>query len=309
MLSSLPKKLNPKQMHFNDGIKRVILEGRPFTFDEFVQFKDEYSGGIAVEYSCVDCGANCKLPFKKLLRRKLAMRATCPTCSVKEVTSMDTWRESNSEAQLKVQGLEETRKKNSESVARFWRENPQKKTKMVKRLMETYQTEETKKKIRNRKVHSGTGISGAYKSKFGVLRFDSCYELGFIVEMENKSDVLSLSRGPTIDYTFDGVSHQYMIDFLVCDSYGRSLVEVKSSYVLQNRDLKIKAKNEAVNKAIESGLADRFVLVTEKSCLDVFGFRLPTSTQQRKNLFKKLKGKVVFHDSKFEEKYYGKTGQ
>ncbi|WP_151708878.1 hypothetical protein [Acinetobacter brisouii] len=307
MLSNLPKKLNPKQMHFNDDIKRVILEGRPFTFDEFVKFKDEYSGGVPVEYSCVDCGAACRLPFKKLLRRKIASRATCPTCSVKEVASTSEWRETNREAQLKVQSLSSVRKKNSESVSKFWRENPQKKAEMVKSLKATYQTEETKERIRNRKTHSGTGVSGVYDSKFGQLRFDSCYELGFIAEMEKRVEVKEISRGPTIDYTFNGSSHQYMIDFLVSGDFGRLLVEVKSSYVLQNRDTKIKSKNEAVKIAVENGLADSFVLVTEKSCLNLFGFRLPTSTQQRKNLFEKVKGKVVFHSNKFEEKYYGKA--
>lgn len=138
MLSNLPKKLNPKQMHYSDGIKRVILEGRPFTFDEFVQFKDECSGSIPVEY-------------------------------------------------------------------------------------------------------------------------------------------------------------------------GRSLVEVKSSYVLQNRDLKIKAKNEAVARLVRSGLADRFVLVTEKNSFELFGFTLPKTKQCRKKLFEKTKGKVAFHSEKFEKEYYGKV--
>ncbi|ENT3300774.1 hypothetical protein LXB31_000728, partial [Acinetobacter baumannii] len=78
-------------MQYCDEVKAILLEGRPFTFEEFSKFKDKYSGNVRVEFECEDCGAFCSTPFKKLKRRKYAQRPTCPSCSVKEVTSLEEW--------------------------------------------------------------------------------------------------------------------------------------------------------------------------------------------------------------------------
>lgn len=92
MLLNSPKKLNVRQMQYCDEVKAILLEGRPFTFEEFSKFKDKYSGNVRVEFECEDCGAFCSTPFKKLKRRKYAQRPTCPSCSVKEVTSLEEWK-------------------------------------------------------------------------------------------------------------------------------------------------------------------------------------------------------------------------
>lgn len=307
MLLNSPKKLNVRQMQYCDEVKAILLEGRPFTFEEFSKFKDKYSGNVRVEFECEDCGAFCSTPFKKLKRRKYAQRPTCPSCSVKEVTSLEEWKKNNSEAQLKVQSTPEVLEKNRQAVKKFWANNPEIKEKMRSNLLKAHQREDVRERMRNRTKHSGTGISGLYQSKWGEIRFDSCYELGFIVEMEKRNDVVNLSRGPAIDYTYEDKVHQYIIDFRVEFQQEIILAEIKGSYISNVRDLRIKAKNDAVEAALKGGIADRFIFVTEKDCKEQFGFNLPTRKHDRHNLFKSLEGKVQLHQTKYEEMFYGKA--
>ena len=176
---------------------------------------------------------------------------------------------------------------------------------MKLKVIAAQQSPVTKRKYRDRVGHNGRGISGKYNSKWGWLAFDSSYELVFIRQMETREDIITVERGRVIDYEFDGVKRQYLIDFTVkwLDG-GETWNEIKSGYVGKKVDKieKLRAKLSAAIAASNQELSTKVILITEKNAFEIIGCRMPRGTHRGKML-KDAAPKVVWHNAKDKERY------
>lgn len=78
------------------------------------------------------------------------------------------------------------------------------------------------------------------------IRYQSQSELEFIQFCENKN--ILIRNGPILDYQLYGKTHVYYVDFIITDSVGTRLVEIKRKHQWWFRDVKsgkIKAKTKA----------------------------------------------------------------
>lgn len=224
---------------------------------------------------------------------------------MRKSASDEGWRKRNSEAQLKVQSLPETRKKNAESVSRFWRENPDRLESMRQSVLLANQRPEVRARRRAVESWNGRGISGDYLSKWGWLHFDSSYELAFIIALEEDLSVLKVNRGPLIEYEYLDRNRTYHMDFeVIFVDRQKWWAEIKSGYIGAKRGSidQLRAKLGKTLELVRQGHADKAVLVTEKNSNDLFNFVMPRGTV-RNNLFRKYYDKIIFANEKHEERY------
>lgn len=226
---------------------------------------------IKIHFNCKKCLKNSVLTSKNIFGRKyLRGESICAKCILSTVTNLDSWKSSNSKAQLiaqnKTEQLEknrqaqierfknpETIKKHSESGKKKWKD-PEYRKKMCKIAQEKWKNPEyAEKVIRNSKNSFNTGW---YKG----LYFDSSYELAFILKIEiEEGDIKCLQRANFfINYENSlGKKSVYYPDFILKNKY---LVEVKGygpwadleNIELKNRAAKIWCiKNDKKYRLIE----------------------------------------------------------
>lgn len=306
MLDKKLPKLNPRHRHLPEELQGYILDGSPVSYAVYLKFKDIYSSKrLKVQYECVECGKSHVSDFKHLNKRARITDAYCPSCVMSAVGAMEGWRKANSDAQLKVQGTPEARRKNSQAVSKFWKDNPDRLETMRQRVLSAQSRPDVIEKYLRRNGHNGRGISGLYQSKWGELAFDSSYELAYLVSLEDRNDVISVKRGPVISYNFEGVQRSYLVDFEVFWTDGsRSWVEVKSGYVglKVDRIEKLKAKLKAAIEASRQFRPCSVEVITEKNSLERCGFKMPRGTWRIK-LLKDNAPKITWSDPSHKEKY------
>ena len=284
------------------------MANREVGYAFYVKFRDIYSSvKLKVKFSCEVCGEEHTSDFKHLNKRTVVDRAVCPKCVMKVATSDEAWRKRNSEAQLKVQSRPSQKAANAAGVAKFWRENPERLAMMRAKVIAACQTEEVRAKYRDRKAWNGRGISGLYLSKWDWIKFDSSYELAVILAMEDRDDVISMKRGPAIDYEFDGKQRQFFIDFEIAFSNGESCwCEVKSAYIGKQRDRieKLRAKMQKTKEVATDHHIDKVIMITEKNAEEFLGKKLPRSSY-RLRMLRDNSAKIVFARKDDQEKYSG----
>ena len=131
------------------------------------------------------------------------------------------------------------------------------------------QEREVKKQLKGGSGIRSRRVAGHFESKrFGIVWYDSKYELDFIRACDADLDVLSLTRaGLTIDYDDDGFTRKYIPDFLVGRKrLGFILVEVKPKRYLSWT--KNKKKFEAGRKYVATK-GWTFQVVTEDMIHDM----------------------------------------
>lgn len=306
-LENSQKRLNPRHHKLPIELQQAVLNCElPVTYDFYLKFKDVYSSKkLKVKFNCVECGTAHLTDFKHLNKRKVVKKAICPKCVMFEVGRSEEWKKTNSEAQLKVQNLPEVKAKNAKGVSNFWKNNPDKLEKMKANLVAAHKREDVIAKMKNRVTWNGRGISGDYLSKWGWLTFDSSYELATLVSLESKEGVLEVTRGPIIEYEFEGLRH-YHIDYAVTYIDGKKTwMEVKSGYIGNQRDKKekLRAKFSKALSLIRQGHADKLVLITEKSAPRILGIKMPR--HDRAALLKNNAHKIIFAREQDEQKYGG----
>jgi hypothetical protein len=297
--------LNPRHHHLPDELKAAILAKESVDYAFYLKYKGDYSSkSLRVKFDCEVCGDRHESDFKHLNKRKVVTGAICPKCVTKVVSTDIGWRERNSEAQLKIQSLPETKAKNAAGVSKFWAENPDKLAAMRESVIAANKREDVRERLLARQAWNGRGISGDYLSRWGWLRFDSSYELATLLALERNESVRTVRRGPVIEYEFDG-ARRYFVDYEIAFHGGAKWwCEVKSGYIGKHREKidKLRAKLSKAIELIRLGHADKIVLVTEKSSQEILGVKMPRGTD-RNAMFKKYSKKIIFARQKDEERY------
>jgi hypothetical protein len=277
---------NPKQAKYPEEIRDAIALNKPTTYEVYLKYKHICSSRSAlVKIICSVCGSEHISNFKQLNRRLVVTDQVCPKCVMSVATSDSGWRKRNSEAQLKIQGTPEQKKKNALGVSKFWRDNPDVLERMRRNLLLTNQRQDVIDRYATRKWNP-RGISGDFSSKWGVISFDSSYELATLLALESMPNTLCVTRGPVINYQLDGREHIYLVDFEVNFLGGKVVWFEVKSWFTQTRKDRIEKIKEKILSASEAAKAKNveFVVVSEENSKEVLGVEMPRGTQRAKML-------------------------
>lgn len=191
----------------------------------------------------------------------------CGDCAVSEIKKTPQFAEANRVAQKKVQSKPEQRRKNSESVKKFWANNPDKKEIMRGKLLSKWQEPEFLKAAQSKGgCSSGRGTQGEYTRDCGdIVPFDSTYELGFLMWLDSVRPDTQVRRceNPYI-YTLSGKRRQFFPDFEFGSTNCPTIVEIKSEFIAKKRPDALIAKKECMNGLVESGEINAFYYIDEK---------------------------------------------
>lgn len=211
-------------------------------FDLMVQHNVSKHIKWTVDGTCTKCGKRFTSAWNNLwLKKAFCGLEVCGKCSRKEQFTKE-WRHNNSEAQKRVQGTPEAKKKMSEILKLSWKNDPDRKVRISKSLKKVYDGNvELRKKIgdasrRNWQrpgyqeqvtgygYHHGWCIVGDQR-----IYFASSWELMFLVWCENNKVVKSFKRNiDSIPYMKpNGGMALYHPDFDVNISGVDTVVEVK----------------------------------------------------------------------------------
>lgn len=216
-----------------------ILLKREISWDEAIILKNKHiSSKRPTTGVCNICNKDFHIRANKLIYRMYSDECVCGKCYIRFVTSTAEWRNKNSKAQLIAQNRPEVIRKNSEGVKRFWKNNPEIKERMRKKLIKLNENEEHQLKILRSKW------KGHIETRFGKISFQSRLELAFILKCEKNKNVNKLVRWnkPGVIYSISP-TRRYYPDFILNN---KSIIECKSNYVLNKRLEEIKLKAIAV---------------------------------------------------------------
>lgn len=189
---------------------------------------------------CEICKNNFKFSIQGLGNRQWK-KEICGKCYVpKFVTKQPEWKEKNRQAQLIAQNKPETLLKNSNSIKKFWKEHPEIKISMGKKISKWHQNEEYRSRVH------GSIYKGHIETKWGDIRFESLLELNYIITCINDKNIIELKRWdkPGIIYTsLDNKQHRYYPDFLINNE---RVLEIKSNYVIKNHRDNLNEKEKAL---------------------------------------------------------------
>lgn len=227
-----------------------------------------------MEVTCSDCGNVYDIPFMKKKhnvevdsKTRTAGEFLCHECRDRRgLAYLDEKRSINAPLGAKAAASPEARRKNSESVSRFWKEHPEIKKSMgesvrnywanvseEQRLQHAANTSKALSELSMDKYIRMSSFNG-YKSGFFKSQkmnkdifFASSYELKAIHIFETDSDVVSYGRCMTEDgmkplYIQYAPTHRYNPDFDVFYSDGtHKIIEIKAAWKIGHDDVVAKA--------------------------------------------------------------------
>lgn len=253
----------PNEIHYyyNNSI--------PVSFEIYKKYNFIKSRKLKCQIQCIVCNNIQIKSFKELSKRTLVKEEVCNDCVLKVATSSIEWRKKNSEAQLKIQSTLEQKMKNALGVSNFWLNNPEKKKIVSDKLKAYYQNKEFKNKyLKNNKV-GFTSLSGTLKTKYGNLKFDSSYELCFLLWTEKQIDIKYIDRvNFWIPYLLNEKIKHYQPDFIIT-KYDNSkiLIEIKSSKSpFYNKNI-VSLKENAALSYIKENNINEYKLINEDHIL------------------------------------------
>jgi len=274
-----------KKLHFPDDIIQILLKDKPDYEDALVVKK---SGCKTKKYFysvCEICKEQFKLRILKFTLRK-HNNCICGKCYIpKFVTKTQEWKDNNSRAQLVAQNRPETKKQNADSVRRYWKNNPEKLAAMGQKISDRFFNDE-----KYRDAVSGSRYKGfIFCNKFGKIKFDSLFELSYVIQCDADPKIISLLRWtkgiPYIDRK--NTKHRYYPDFVVNKT---NVIELKGEHLL----IRHKESIELKTAAFKQNYPDlRFQMIS--SGIDSKDFRQICRMNDEIN--------VVFHNIKVNEEY------
>lgn len=297
------KVIQTKKGTINYSIGTVPLE-------VLIRNKPKQTRKINAKSVCIVCKSDFEILWSRFCRRKnseTAMKCICGRCAVKVATSSEEWKKKNSEAQLKVQGTPEARKRMSEilkeswkddpsiskriseSLRKYYRENPESRKKISEASKRNWEREEYKQKVTPRGFHHGI----FHSNKNGDIYFASSWELMFLVWCEENKKVLKFGRcKDRIPYRKpNGGKVRYHPDFQVEFDNEIWIAEVKGSR--SNYDL-ISRKREAAQEFYR-GSGKSYIMVYKED-LKRLGCYKGDREKLRKWLISLVEeGKITYH--------------
>lgn len=172
-----------------------------------------------VRFICQECSKKDIMTINSMKRRKICgIKPICRKCSLKFATNSDEWRDSNSRAQYIAQNRPEVLEKHRRAQYRLMKSDP---LYAEKRCSKSY-------------------ISGTIKR----FRFDSSWELYFIVYCWESKDISSIERyNGSIEYIDQqNKMRKYYPDFIVNYTNGKKkIIEIKGAKKYKNYHEKFNA--------------------------------------------------------------------
>lgn len=217
---------------------------------------------ILVKISCIQCQQE-DFVNSKLLSKRVFDVEVCRRCSLRYVTNTLEWKESNSQAQLKIQGTAEQKLKNAAGVSKFWKEHPEHKELVRSKSILRHQDPVYKKKWTKAVKENPTfALGGEFLFRGGWIKFGSSYELCYLVWAENKNFIVRRCDYE-IQYEFGGRTRVYWPDFVVVDEGKKTLVEIKSVKSRYYNPEKQAAKVLGVQKLLDAEVIDAYDVISE----------------------------------------------
>lgn len=184
-------------------------------------------------------------------------KSICGKCYVpKYVTQQIEWKNKQAVVQSIAQNKPKTKRKNSMSVKRFWRNHPEVKQQVREKILVLLEDENYRNSI------ATSRYKGDMITKFGKLYFHSLLELNFILNATINPKINTLTRwnlGPITYKYYKNRNKKYYPDFIVNDN---KVVEVKSEYYLETRAKIILSKKKAFNSFL--GEKFSYEIISEK---------------------------------------------
>ncbi len=245
---------------------QLILKEEVWDYNLVKSFLEKISGSKKkVKFICKQCGKKEVMRIDRMARRKICgFQQICKKCSLKFAVSSEECRESNSKAQYIAQNRPEVLEKQRLSQLKLMKKDP----------------------LYAEKRCSKSFISGKIKG----FRFDSSWELYFIVCCWESKDIESISRyDGSIEY-FDcgGKKRKYYPDFVVCYKNGNEkIIEIKGSKKYNNFHEKFNAAR------IKHGI--NYIVLEEKDLLSM-GIKFKTESYL-KSFYKKNYSDITFFNN------------
>jgi len=221
-------------------------------YEKIKGFIDKLKTKKNVKFICQECKMQEIMSVNAMRKRKICgIKPICRKCSLKFATSSEEWLEKNSRAQYIAQNRPEVIKKQKAAQARLMRDDP---LYAEKRCSKSY-------------------ISGVIRG----MRFDSSWELYFMVRCWESKNILSIERyNGSIGYLDPiGKKRRYYPDFIVKFKNGtKKIVEIKGSKKYNNFLEKFNAarKKHGINYIVyeEDDLKDINIFFRRESFLRDF---------------------------------------
>lgn len=217
---------NKEKINFNDAL--LITQN-----EEEIKTKKLFYG------ICEICKNEFMFSIQRLRYRKWK-KQICGKCYVPNfVTKQKEWIEKNRQAQIIAQNKPETLKKNSESVKRFWKNHPEVKKRIGKKISILHQDENYRSRVH------GSIYKGKIETKWGLIRFESLLELNFIINKTNDETVQNFKRWDKSGILYlrnDGKYSRYYPDFIINNE---RVIEIKSKFVIEMHRDNLNSKEKA----------------------------------------------------------------
>lgn len=264
------------------------------SYEEYKTYNMEFPKSrsrIIYDIPCCSCGKLFKRNVKSLKRsKKYSDFLFCSSkCSSAVICKTDEWKNTNSIAQLKIQGTKEQKEKNRQGVLRS-RQNEENYIKWITGVRKNAQSEVWRENLskalkrrwknpveRDKMLNNGrfyTAIHGDFFSKFsGKIRYESSYELLFLFFCDLKNKKVERFDIP-IEYTVDKIKHKYYPDFNV----EGDIIEIKSKAIIskkENGNLIFEEKNKAAEKFVKnSDIYNSYKIYMETELEDFCGCKM-----------------------------------
>lgn len=144
----------------------------------------------------------------------------------------------------------------SKAGKEFWNEHPEYREIVKEKQKELWENPERRKEwsARSAKLLSENNFNakGEIETRFGIIKYDSSYEMDFIKLCDGIDEIISLERDfDIVGYEFEKVAHNYIPDFRVkLKDKRETIVEIKGDNLLL--DKKTIAKQQAGREKYEN---------------------------------------------------------
>lgn len=223
---------------YPDEIYNLKIENKNIPFEIAQKYFKDFNSKIKVEYICAKCNKRDITQFQHLKERSINV-PYCNNCWLKIRTSENSnWLKKNSDSQLVIQNLPEVKKKNVESVKKFWRDNPDKLAAMREKI------------LANPNVRNYNYNNGYYILEDGDrILFESSYELIYIWYCEQHKILIRRFNKKDGFIKYFNVAKMkesiYKPDFMINED---TIVEIKGTKInkVKEQQLMYEAKRDAL---------------------------------------------------------------
>lgn len=295
---------------FPEEVKTQMSEYGFIDFDTYSRFRNLKSRKIFCKFNCSSCSEEEILSTKAIGKRIFVKEAICRKCVSKYMATHPDWIQKNSEAQKKIQSTPEQKLKNSIGVSNFWKNNPDVKERVAKKIAKRYQEDaEYRRKVNDGSRNNTFSLKGEYLFRDSFwIKYESSYELCFLIWAEKNKDISKIRRcNFSIEYTFDNSKFNYFPDYVIFIDELKYLVEIKSikNFHYTKRKEKELEKINTAKKFVKENNFKEYLFISEEHALaNEISFRRSSGIRPLCKLLNSV-GKLKINSEKHRLKYLG----